>query len=408
VRRLPLAFAAAVALSGATAPAMAAVPDTTVPVSATSIAPATTAPPTVAAEAWILVDADTGAVLAGESIHEARLPASTVKVVTALTALRLNGAGGSVQVTTAAASRAPMRIGMQVGQQWSMKDALYSLMLVSANDSAYAIAQSTAGSIEGFSSEMAETGQLLGLRDSTFKDPAGFDDADSVIGPSEMSPFDLAIVGRAALRDATLGPIVATQRYKFTGPDGTHHTLVNHSKLLTRYDGADGIKTGYTKRAQGTFVGSATRGGRTLIAVVLGAPDIYTPVIGLFDWGFSNPPGSVGTGENLPAIAGEELVAPPPAASVAITAATDTTIPLAPVTTAAMPITAVPITAVPVTAPVLLTGTTGPVWWAVGVSGGAALIAAIGVWRFAVSKQRRRRYDRVLGRVADLRLPARS
>ena len=190
VRRLPLAFAAAVALSGATAPAMAAVPDTTVPVSATSIAtavaPTTTAPPTVAAGAWILVDADTGAVLAGESIHEPHLPASTVKVITALTALRLNGAAGSVEVSKAAATRAPMRIGMQVGQQWSMKDALDSLLLVSANDSAYAIAQSTAGSIEGFSAEMAKTGQLLGLRDSTFKDPAGFDDADSVIGPSEI------------------------------------------------------------------------------------------------------------------------------------------------------------------------------------------------------------------------------
>src|SRR5258706_11245966 len=115
VRRLPLAFAAAVALSGATAPAMAAVPDTTVPVAptsiGTSIAPTTTAPPTVAAGAWILVDADTGAVLAGESIHEPHLPASTVKVITALTALRLNGAAGSVEVTKAAASRAPMRIG---------------------------------------------------------------------------------------------------------------------------------------------------------------------------------------------------------------------------------------------------------------------------------------------------------
>ena len=398
MRRLPLAFAAAVALSGATAPAMAAVPDTTVPVAATSIAPTTTAAPTVAAEAWILVDADSGAVLAGESIHEAHLPASTVKVITALTALRLNGAAGSVEVTKAAATRAPMRIGMQVGQQWSMKDALYSLMLVSANDSAYAIAQSTAGSIEGFSSEMAKTGQLLGLRDSTFKDPAGFDDADSVIGPSEMSAFDLAIAGRAALRDATLGPIVATQRYKFVGPDGTRHTLVNHSKLLTRYEGADGIKTGYTKRAQGTFVGSATRGGRTLIAVVLGAPDIYTPVIRLFDWGFSNPPGSVGTGENLPAIAGEAPAPPSPATSVAISSAIDSTI--APVTTAA---------AVPATAPVMLaTGTTGPVWWEVGVSGGAALVAAVGVWRFLVSTQRRRRYDRVLGRVADLQLPARS
>jgi D-alanyl-D-alanine carboxypeptidase (penicillin-binding protein 5/6) len=400
-----------VAISGATAPAMAAVPDTTVPVAptsiGTSIASTTTAAPAVAAEAWILVDADTGAVLAGASIHEPHLPASTVKVITALTALRLNGAAGSVQVTNAAATRAPMRIGMQVGQQWSMKDALYSLMLVSANDSAYAIAQSTAGSIEGFSSEMAKTGQLLGLRDSTFKDPAGFDDADSVIGPSEMSAFDLAIAGRAALRDPTLGPIVATQRYKFVGPDGTEHTLVNHSKLLTRYDGADGIKTGYTKRAQGTFVGSATRGGRTLIAVVLGAPDIYTPVIHLFDWGFSNPPSSAGIGENLPAIAGEAPAPAPAATSVAITPAVNSTTAAVAVTTAVVePVTAEAVT-VPVTGPVLLTGTTGPLWWAVAVSGVGALIAAVGIWRFAVSKLRRRRYDRVLTRVADLQLPAR-
>ena len=157
-------------------------------------------------------------------------------------------------------------------------------------------------------------------------------------------------------------------------------------------------------RAQGTFVGSATRDGRTLIAVVLGAPDIYTPVIRLFDWGFSNPPGSVGTGENLPLVAGEEPPAPPPATSVAITAVTETTIPVAPVTTAVVE----PVTAEPVTEPVLLTGTTGPLWWAVAVSGVGALIAAVGVWRFAVSKLRRRRYDRVLTRVADLQLPARS
>jgi D-alanyl-D-alanine carboxypeptidase (penicillin-binding protein 5/6) len=197
---------------------------------------------------------------------------------------------------------------------------------------------------------------------------------------------------------------VATQRYKFVGPDGTKHTLVNHSKLLTRYDGADGIKTGYTKRAQGTFVGSATRGGRTLIAVVLGAPDIYTPVIHLFDWGFSNPPSSAGIGENLPAIAGEAPAPAPAATSVASTPAVDSTTADAAVTTAVVE----PVTAEPVTEPVLLTGTTGPVWWEVGVSGGAALVATVGVWRFLVSTQRRRRYDRVLGRVADLQLPVRS
>jgi hypothetical protein len=113
----------------------------------------------------------------------------------------------------------------------------------------------------------------------------------------------------------------------------------------------------------------------------------------------------VGIGENLPAIAGE---APAPAPPSPATSAIEPTI--APATTvAAVAVTAVPVTAVPVTAPVMLaTGTTGPVWWEVGVSGAAALVAAVGVWRFLVSTQRRRRYDRVLGRVADLQLPARS
>ena len=180
---------------------------------------------------------------------------------------------------------------------------------------------------------------------------------------------------------------------------------MNHSKLLTRYDGADGIKTGYTKRAQGTFVGSATRDGRTLIAVVLGAPDIYTPVIRLLDWGFSNPAGSIGTGESLPAVEGQ---APAPA-PVPATSPTATSAPT-PVTTAApAPVTAAPEPTAPTTAAVVrITGTTGPIWWEVALSGVAALVAAVGVWRFAANAQRRRRYDRVLSRVADLQFPARS
>ena len=342
----------------------------------------------IAADAWILVDADTGAVLAGRSIHVAHLTASTVKTVTALTALRVLGPNALVQVSSVAASRSPMKIGMVAGDQWSMHQTLYALLLVSANDAAYALAQSASGSIEGFAKAMTATGTALGLQDSTFRDPAGFDGTDSVIGPSKMSAFDLAVVARAILHNEVLAPIVATRTFDMVTPDGLPHHLVNHSRLLTLYPGANGVKTGWTRAANGTFVGSATRNGRTLIAVVLGAGDIYQPVIRLFDYGFSQPASDRGTGAVLPPL----LTASPP--STTPSTAAETTVPTTvPAQLGPAP---APVTTAPNKAPA------GPAWLSLMGGGFALVVACVALWRLAVSTSRRRRYDRVLGRVAEL------
>jgi serine-type D-Ala-D-Ala carboxypeptidase (penicillin-binding protein 5/6) len=243
-----------------------------------------------------------------------------VKVVTALTTLRHLGVDGTITVSPLAASREPFRIGMQSGQSWPVLDSLYCLILASANDVAYAMAESTGGSLAAFADQMTAVGTELGMTDSTFSDPAGFDDESAEIGPSLMSVHDLAIAGRAALVHPTLRTIVATTNHAFVDPTGTARTLTNHARMLRPtspqyYEGTNGVKTGYTDAARGTYIASATRNGRTLIAVQVGQVAIYDAVRPLLDYGFANPQ-LAGTGEMLPTIpawvsAGETLSTSP-------------------------------------------------------------------------------------------------
>ena len=141
------------------------------------------------------------------------------------------------------------------------------------------------------------------MRDSLLTDPAGLDDSTSFKGGSRMSAYDLAIAARNVLSVRELAEIAATREYRFVGPDGAEHTLTNHNKLLTThpYTGALGLKTGRTSRAGSTFVAAARRDGRTLVAVLLGAGDIYGAATALLDKGFSMPRDARGTGERIPA-----------------------------------------------------------------------------------------------------------
>jgi D-alanyl-D-alanine carboxypeptidase (penicillin-binding protein 5/6) len=295
----------------------------------TVAAPAATSAPdpldAVVGRAWLLMDAANGKVLASHSAHEPQLSASTVKVVTALTAVRKLGWNAKIKVTQNAANRPPMKIGMNAGEVWPIRDALASMLLVSANDAAYAVAEAASGSLEAFAKDMAVTAKALGMKDSTFGDPAGFDGADTKVGESRVSAYDLALAGQALLAEPTLAKMVRSRVISFTGPDGTPHKLINHNRALDTtkqkfYDGTIGIKTGFTRAAQGTFVTAATRGGRTLIAVVLGNKDIYTPTQSLFDVGFNTK----ATAATEPAVTDpvdpeQALAAPPPSAETATT-----------------------------------------------------------------------------------------
>jgi D-alanyl-D-alanine carboxypeptidase (penicillin-binding protein 5/6) len=143
----------------------------------------------------------------------------------------------------------------------------------------------------------------LGLQDDPIlQDPAGLYDSFSVNGGNLLSARDLAIIARAVLAQPLLAQVVSTPVYDFVGPDGVHHRLGNHNLMLKTYPGAIGMKTGYTSKAGEDLIAAARRNGRTLIAVVLGAPNLWQDAGGLLDEGFAMAPGAVGTGDRLPPV----------------------------------------------------------------------------------------------------------
>jgi serine-type D-Ala-D-Ala carboxypeptidase (penicillin-binding protein 5/6) len=267
------------------------------------------------AKAWILVDADTGKVLDAFNEHEALPPASTQKVMTALVAAEKLSRGATFTVGTTAAAQAAMRIGMAAGQQWTLDQALHSLMMVSANDSAYALAEAASGSVDAFANDMNAAAAGYGMVDSRFADPAGFDGIEGYNGGSRVSAYDLAIAARNFLAVPELMAIVGLREYRFDGPDGPH-VLYNHNKLLARYTGATGLKTGYTSLAGSTFVGTATRDGRTMITVVLNTTNMYGIAAAILDRGFATPADAPALGATLPAVGVQAFPAPKAAAVV--------------------------------------------------------------------------------------------
>jgi serine-type D-Ala-D-Ala carboxypeptidase (penicillin-binding protein 5/6) len=262
------------------------------------------------AKAFILVDADTGKVLDAFNEHEALPPASTTKLMTALVATEKLGRDATFTVSADAAAQAAMRIGMVAGERWTIEAALHSLMLVSANDAAYALAEAASGTLAAFGNDMNAAAVRYGMEDSHFADPAGFDDASAFGGGSRLSAYDLAIAARNVLAVPELAGMANTPKYTFDGPDGHAHVLYNHNKLLNRYAGATGLKTGYTALAGHTFVGTATRDGRTMIAVVLNADDTYGIASKLMDKGFATPADAPGPGAVLPPVRVQPYRAP--------------------------------------------------------------------------------------------------
>jgi D-alanyl-D-alanine carboxypeptidase len=181
-----------------------------------------------------------------------------------------------------------------------------SMMMVSANDAAYAVADTVAGSISAFAADANETARRYGMRDSTFGDPAGLTDSTSYDGGPKVSAYDLAIATRNAMSVPAIAQWAANPEYRFVDPQGIAHHFPSHNAFLPgrgySYPGATGFKTGFTDRAGHSFVATATRNGRSLIAVVLGASDSgYGEAAALLDAGWAMPADATGTGEVLPA-----------------------------------------------------------------------------------------------------------
>src|SRR4029450_9347679 len=172
-------------------------------------------------------------------------------------------------------------LAIRRGQKLTVDQALKALMLVSANDVAVMLAEAAGGSVARFSRAMDAESELLGLRASSWRNPHGLD------APGHRSTaFDLAILARAVLQDRWLARVVRKRHTAFTTPSGRRHTLTARSRFLLGYRGAVGVKTGFTDDAGHCLAAAATRGGRTLIAVVLHSPDNAADAGKLLDWGF--------------------------------------------------------------------------------------------------------------------------
>ena len=267
--------------------------------------------PKVSARAAILVDAGSGAVLWGRATRAARPPASLTKMLTALTVRASLGMKDRVVARRDATRQPATRLALKHGQQLLVWQALEALMVVSANDVAVMLADGAGGSVARFARAMDAESERLGLRDSRWRNPNGLDASGH-----RSSAFDLAILARAVLRDPWLARVVRKRRAAFVAPGGHHHTLYSRSHFLRDYQGAIGIKTGFTDDAGHCLAAAASRHGRTLVAVVLDSPDNAGDASRLLDWGFG-PGRAARTRLRLPAYVAPasvaSLLAPPPA-----------------------------------------------------------------------------------------------
>src|ERR1700676_2652803 len=228
---------------------------------------AVAAPRVAQAEAMVVVEADSGKVLQAENASCPWDPAAVAKLVTAYVTLKAVKEGRMsldtlLTVSPVAASQSPSKMGFRPGIQVTVDNALKMMLVKSANDMAVVLAEGVGGSIDGFSDQMNQAAQKLGMTQTSYVNPNGLPAEGQI-----TSARDLAILARAIIRD------LPEYEYFVHIPSIRYGRKVtqNFNKLIGRYPGADGFKTGFICASGYNLVASATRNGKRLIAVVLGA-----------------------------------------------------------------------------------------------------------------------------------------
>jgi len=233
-----------------------------------NLRPGVPAPPAMPGASFLVADMDTGQILAARAPHTRRLPASTLKALTALTLIPRLDANAKVVVQPEDVRIEGSRIGILAGTAYTVRSLFQGLLMASGNDAAYALARTN--------HSVAVT---LGL------DKPG----------QTSSAYDLALIGRAAMELPDFRSYVSTKQASFPGGRGSAgkmlpgFTINSHHRLLYNYEGAIGIKNGYTIAAKQTFIGAATRGGKTYIVTEMSSPNgSWRPTAALLDWAFAH------------------------------------------------------------------------------------------------------------------------
>ena len=272
--------------------------------------------PQIQAQGAVVIDAATGQILYGKNANTKYYPASITKLMTALLVIENCDLDGTVTFSKTATTNleaGAVSLGMVEGDQLTVRQCLYALLLKSANEVGNALAEHVSGSISAFADLMNKKAAALGCTNTHFVNPHGLNDPNHY-----TTPYDMALIGRAAFANSTLREIDTTLSYKLpaTKKNEAMTITMGHKMLYPNdsryYEGIIGGKTGFTSLAGNTLVTGAERNGVRLVAVVMKANGThYTDTKALLDYGFAKmAAGASGPQGSAPAQAGPQTTAP--------------------------------------------------------------------------------------------------
>lgn len=237
----------------------------------------------VTAKSAIVIEAATGKVLYEKNANDKRYPASTTKVMTLITALEEGNVNDVITASNNAATTEGSSLWLSAGEQLPMLDLLYGMMLVSGNDATVAIAEHISGSVAEFGKLMTQKAHALGALHTNFVNSNGLPDVNHY-----TTAADMAKITAYGYKLPLFAQIVATKEKTMPWQGQEHdRDLFNENRMLWLYDGANGVKTGYTDDAGRCLVSSATRNGVQIIAVVFDSDKMWDDSIAMLNYGFT-------------------------------------------------------------------------------------------------------------------------
>ncbi len=241
--------------------------------------------PSISSKAAALFDLESGEILAGKNTDVKVYPASTTKVLTALLVVELADLSDMVTISRNAEHQEGTALYCKEGEQYPVRDLLYAMLVLSANDVAVALAEHVAGSVADFAAIMNERARELGAFNSNFVNPSGLPHEDHY-----TTAEDMAKIFSAAFKHPLIREITSTRVYYISLPSGEKRALVNGNKMLTEYEGTLGGKTGYTSAAGNCIVAAARKGNLKLGVAVFKAQGaaLWEDAKAILDYGFAN------------------------------------------------------------------------------------------------------------------------
>lgn len=235
-------------------------------------------------EAYAVLECSTNRLLYSKNKDEKLPMASTTKVMTAILALEKGNLNDVVNIKKEYTGIEGTSIYLKEGEKLTLEDLLHGMMLVSGNDAAVAVAYHIGGSIEGFAKMMNEKARELGMKNTNFKNPNGLPDDEHY-----TTAYDFALLASYAMKNENFVKIINDKKWSmpYEGKENGR-VIYNRNKLLNSYEGSNGVKTGYTKKAGKCFVFAAKRNDMQVVGVVLKSANHYIDSKNLLDMSFSN------------------------------------------------------------------------------------------------------------------------